>query len=212
VPSDVWPIYRIDADISMPYGLDCGYSVAGAAGNGDPDDSIRFYRAYADKHPNGTADVFFTDTAGYANYLGTRRFDAFWVGDNTGTRQLSFLSPSWEEPYHVIFSTEDKLYSARELNLAVRLYADLPGIEGERAGAPRPLSLPSPVRGRLRLNASARSGPLELRVFDVSGTLIMARRTPSSSLNLEQALPAGVYLVRLATPQAKLTKQVVVVR
>jgi hypothetical protein len=209
---DSMPVFRLDADVAMPYGLDCGYSIAGAAGNGDPDDSIRFYRAYADKHPNGTCDVFFTDTAGYADYLGARRFDALWIGDNVGPQQLSFTCPTYDDAYHLVFSTEDKLYSSRELNLGVRLYAELPGVAEKGAGALKLLSVPSPVRGRLRLNACARTGPLELRVYDVSGALAAARRTPASSLTLEEDLAAGVYLVRLSTPQAKLVKQVVVVR
>jgi hypothetical protein len=210
-PEEYWPRYRFDVDLSMPYGLDCGYSVAGAAGNGDPDDSIRFYRAYADKHPNGTADVFYTDTLGYADYLGSRRFDALWIGDNTESQQLSFICPT-PDPYHLIFSTEDRLYSSRELNLGVRLYINAPGVAEGSSNTPQVLSLPSPVRGRLRLNARARSGPLELRVYDISGALAAESRTPASSLNLEEDLAAGVYLVRLSTPQTRLVKQVVVVR
>jgi len=203
--------HKLDLDLSLPYGFNTGYAVQRGAGAGDPDDSIRFYQYYAEKHPAGITDLFVTDTSGYAGYLGGRRFDALLVADDIPGQQLEFVCPT-ADPYNLILSGEDKIRYSSWLQLGVRLYRRGVGIAGPVTGGPPVLACPAIARGQLSLSASNLTGPLSVKVFDASGKLVAAHEVKGSGFQYSAQFPAGVYVVRLKNPAGVITRKTVVVR
>jgi hypothetical protein len=211
-PDSIYPC-RLDADIALPFGLDYGYCVSRGAGTGDPDDSIRFYQFYSDKHPAATADLFIADTTGYYNYLACRRFDAYRIGDNVPTQSISFPCPNLD-PYYLILSREDKTYSSCWLDARFRLYRRILGVSEGKTGTPPEAGsvpiFPSVFRRRLRLEVAGLTGPGLVRVYDVSGGLVAEQTSRAPGLTLSTELPAGIYVVRLEQPGINQTRKVVV--
>ncbi len=189
--------YKFEADLLLAKELDYGYCISRGSGSGDPEDSVRFYQFYSDKHSEGTVDLFMTDTAGYAGFLSGQRFGALWLGDNIPGQQLSFVCPTTDE-YYLILSSEDKMYSSRWLELALRLYHRPPGIaESGIPNADLGITWPTFFRQRLKLSLRNLSEPLRLKIYDVSGKLLEEPAISRSESCYESELPAGIYLLRV---------------
>jgi hypothetical protein len=77
---------------------------------------------------------------------------------------------------------------------------------------------PNPARGTFHLRwAMAKPGPVEIEVFDVAGRRVAAAHIPESSGardltvgSTHDALPVGIYVVRVRIAGAQLTRRVAV--
>jgi hypothetical protein len=203
--------HKLELDLSLPYGFNTGYAVQRGAGAGDPDDSIRFYQYYADKHPAGITDLFVTDTSGYAGYLGGRRFDALLVADDVPGQQLEFVYPTADR-YNLVLSAEDKVGYSSWLQLGARLYRRGVGIAGPGTDGLPVIACPAIARGRLSLGAGNLTGPWSVRVFDASGRLVAAPEVAGNGFRYSAQFPAGVYVVKLENQAGAITRKTVVVR
>jgi len=196
-PRDTTAWFRLDFDLSELKELDYGYSIARGSGTGDPDDSVRFYRYYADEQPDGTADLFGLDTTGYHAYLAGERFGAMAVWDDARQPAAAFQCRGVEEDYYLVFSSEDKVQLSRWLDADARLYMILPGIAGGDARRPAADALPTVFSGRLRLDLGPLTRPVRLQVFDPAGRLLEEHVIGPPGRVVETRLGSGVYLVRI---------------
>ncbi len=196
-PGDTFAWFLMELDLSSITELDAGYSIARGAGTGDPDDSVRFYRYYADQQTDGTADLFGLDSTGYAAYLAGEHFDAMAVWDDAFGPTARF--PCWwlHAGHHLVLSSEDKLHLSRWLEADALLYGSLPGIAGGEAPEPRATALPTFFRDRLRLDLGPDARPARLRVFDVTGRAVGEHDIGPPGFRVDIPLEAGVYLLRI---------------
>lgn len=203
-------VCKFEADLGITAELDLGYCVSRAAGSGDPNDTVRVYQFYADKHEGGLVDAFLTDTAGYRRYLAGERFGVLWFGDNTRPRSIELVCPTGDR-YYLAFSSEDRTYSSRWLDLSVRLYVWTPAVAEPGQLAGKVASCASVCR-RLRFGPGTRAGPTRFRVFDVAGGLVAELQTDGPGLVQEVELQSGVYLVRTDEAGNTSVQKVVVLR
>jgi hypothetical protein len=182
--STVW--YKYGVHLNLASGMNYGYSVARGAGTGDPDDSVRFYHYYADKKAGGVTDCFFSDSVGYAGYLGHRQFDALRVQDNASTRNFDIVCPTLD-PYYLVLSSEDRLCYSSWLDAKVKLYIIGVGVADENPGSVAAASPPPTiVRGVLNLQSA-------IALLDASGREVLRLKAGPNDIS---GLSPGVYFVR----------------
>lgn len=70
---------------------------------------------------------------------------------------------------------------------------------------------PNPARGSFNIASPSYSGDLQLELFDVQGRRVMERKISGSQNEISlQAIPTGVYMVRLSSDSGAITKKLVI--
>ncbi|MDH5684383.1 MAG: T9SS type A sorting domain-containing protein, partial [candidate division WOR-3 bacterium] len=184
------------------------------------DDSIRFYQFYADKQDSGIIDCYITNPDGYNNYLARTRFGALYLGNDIRTSAFDFICPDTAK-YYAIISNQDRAYAANWLDFSLKLYVpSLTGITQRNQFLPNAdWRVASLVKGRIRiqLNGINIHAPPDFQLFNASGGNM------SKGLKLEtvvdnelclnvEALPTGIYFLKIFIGNSIQTKKIAVVR
>jgi hypothetical protein len=217
-------VRRLSVDLNMPNRLEFGYSIARGAGSGDPDDSVRFNRFYVDKQDTGITDFYITSSAGYNNYLTGARFGALRLEDDTRPFSFDYICPDTAK-YYAIISNEDRAYAANWLDFNLKLFVpSFSGITQENRIIPNwEWQVASLNKGKIRIrlngfvNNSPVSGGYPIQLYSASGCKITdgfkleTTTDKELSYNIE-ALPSGIYFLKLTSGTSTQTKKIALVK
>jgi len=180
---------------------------------------------FSRKVPGGAIAFFVCNQSNYTAYASSDSFLAYEIMQDTGSADVVFTLPTYE-PYYAVLSNEEHVVNTQVVRGVVELYRLEQGsIAGGEAGEKRRVSLaqnsPNPFGAETRLAFSlGTETAMDLSVYDVAGrrvaTLISGTMTAGdhhlawngTDSNGRRVAP-GVYVYRLDTPEASLSRKMV---
>jgi hypothetical protein len=180
------------------------------------------YSWYAEKLPDGHLDFFIADYANLNAYLTGNPFVAHEIAEGVSTNHVQFHPPLVQDYYAVLSGAEHhRLYT--QADVTVRLWEVSTGVQDVGVASLAPPH-PNPFRERGTLAFSVRQeGPVELRVYDVSGSLVRTLadgvfepgsydRAWDGKDNAGRPVASGVYFARLTAESENVNRKLVLVR
>jgi len=174
--------------------------------------------------PGGAIAFFVCDQANYTAYASSDSFLAYEFVRDTGSADVAFTLPTYE-PYYAVLSNEEHVINAQVVRGVVELYRREQGsVAGGEAGRRR-VSLaqntPNPFGSETRLAFSlATETAMDLSVYDVAGrrvATLLSGTMAAGDHNLAwngtdsngRRVAPGVYVYRLDTPEASVSRKMV---
>jgi hypothetical protein len=180
---------------------------------------------FSERVPGGAIAFFICDESNYAAYASADSFSAHEIMQDTGSADVVFTMPTYDA-YYAVLSNEEHVVDTQVVRGVVELYrreqgsvAD--GVVGDRRDISLAQNSPNPFGTETRLAFSLGTDTaIDLAVYDVAGrrvaTLLSGTMTAGdhhlawngTDSNGRRVAP-GVYVYRLETPEANLSRKMV---
>jgi hypothetical protein len=181
---------------------------------------------FSDHYTGGALEFFICDAPNYAAYAASDTFYAFEIAEDAGSGDVAFTCPTYDNWYAVL-SNEEHVVNAQVVRGTAELYrrtgASVAG------GTSTPVvhlaqNRPNPFKPDTYIvYALGRDTQVALKVFDVEGRLIRTLASGQERAGTHRvrwdgkdsrnrAVAPGIYLYRLETPGAVLSKKMVLLK
>ncbi|MFH1312345.1 MAG: T9SS type A sorting domain-containing protein [Candidatus Eisenbacteria bacterium] len=181
---------------------------------------------FSDHITGGAVEFFVCDAPNYAAYATSDSFLAYNIIEDADSVELTFTFPTHDEWYAVL-SNEEHVVSSQLVRGTAHLYAR-PSARVASGSSPGTIRLdqtrPNPFTSETWISYSVgREAMVDLAIYDVTGrrvTTLVSERVPYGDHRVcwngldafGRPVASGVYLLRVETPERRLSHKVVFVR
>ena len=205
--ADTTQLYKVEIDFGVPneivYGQTYFVNEVGVA---------QKFGKWIDFAQN--IDFFICDSANFALYDGGSSFEAFEIGTDVDSGNVSFVFP--QNKWYVVLSNDDNVDNSEVVDVKVRLFKNQAGAEEAQKKEFKFEISPSPFSSFASIDfMMPQKAKVDLGVYDLAGRCvkqIFKEKTVFGHhrINLDgRELGKGVYFIRLVTPDRTITEKII---